>query len=268
MSDSSIDTQKYSLFIRTHQATEIRTLVEALKDILIHANIEVNAQGLCITQMGRERISLINLKLKADSFENFYCEKSTVLGLNLINLNSILRSVQSNDILTLFIQANDRNRLGILLQDASKKKVTRYLLDLIELEHIRHDIPDIQPDSALTMVSTDFQQTCRSISTLTDEISICCAGNQIEFKGKGDYAEQVTQFGETSDGGVEFTAKTSPLQPVQGLYSLKKLLQFTKCTNLSSMIKISMNNDKPLILEYDITDLGTIVLCLGPKTTT
>ena len=44
----TIDTSKYSLFIRTHQATEIRTLVEALKDILIHTNIEVTDSGLAI----------------------------------------------------------------------------------------------------------------------------------------------------------------------------------------------------------------------------
>lgn len=263
---AQIDTSKYSLFVRTHQAMEIRTLVEALKDILIHTNIEVNDQGISIIQMGRERVSLINLHLKSDSFQNFYCERPTVMGLNLINLNSILRSVQSSDILTLFILADNRNQLGILLQDASKNKVTRYMLDLIELDHVRHDIPDLRPDSKLTMLSTDFQQTCRSISTLTDDVAICCAGNQIEFKGKGDFAEQVTQFGETQDG-VEFSEKTSPLRPVQGVYSLKKLLQFTKCTNLSSMIKISMINDKPLILEYDITDLGHIKLCLGPKTT-
>ena len=261
---SQIDTSKYCLFIQTLQATEIRTLVEALKDILIHTNIEINENGLSIMEIGRERISLVSLKLKAESFQNFHCEKSMVLGVNLINLNSLLRTVQSNDILTLFILANDRNKLGILLQDASKNKVTRYMLDLIELEHRRHRVPDIRPESVLTMLSSDFQQTCRSLSVFTDEVEIFCAGNQIEFKGKGDYVEQITQFGETEDG-VEFKEQANPSRPVQGMYNLKKLLSFAKCSNLSSMIKISMMNDMPMIIEYDITDLGNIKLCISPK---
>jgi len=52
---------------------------------------------------------------------------------------------------------------------------------------------------------------------------------------------------------------------VQGMYNLKKLLSFAKCSNLSSMIKISMMNDMPMIIEYDITDLGNIKLCISPK---
>lgn len=262
----TIDRSKYCLFVQTHQASEVRTLIEALKDMLIHTNIEVTPSGMLIQQIGRERVSLIHLKLNADSFQNFYCEKPMVLGVNLINLNVIFRTVQSNDILTLFITNDNRNKLGILLQDASKNKVTRYLLDLIELEHVRHAIPDITPDSVLTMLSTDFQQTCRSLSTLTDEVEICCAGSQIEFRGKGDFAQQITQFGETQDG-VEFKSQASPQKPVQGVFSLKKLMSFAKCTNLSSMIKISILNDNPLILEYDITDLGHIKLCLSPKMT-
>ena len=63
----SIDTSKYCLFIQTHQASEIRTLIEALKDMLIHTNIEVTKDGLKIQQIGRERVSLIHLKLNSDS---------------------------------------------------------------------------------------------------------------------------------------------------------------------------------------------------------
>lgn len=260
----SIDTSKYCLFVQTHQASEIRTLVEALKDILIHTNIEVSDAGLVIQELGRERISLISLRLQSESFQKFYCENNMVLGVNLINLNMLLRTVQSNDVLTLFILSNDRNKLGILLQDASKNKVTRYMLDLIELDYTRHEIPDIRPESVLSMLSSDFQQTIRSLSPFTDEVEICCAGKQIEFKGKGDYVEQITQFGETQDG-VEFKEQANPSRPVQGVYNLKKLMSFAKCSNLSSLIKISMLNDMPMIIEYDITDLGNIKLCISPK---
>jgi hypothetical protein len=34
--------------------------------------------------------------------------------------------------------------------------VTRYMLDLIELDYTRHEIPDIRPESVLSMLSTDF----------------------------------------------------------------------------------------------------------------
>ena len=262
----TIDKNKYSLFIETVQSSEIKCLVEALKDMLIHTNIEVTQQGLKIVQVGRERISMVNMILNASSFQNFYVESDMVLGLNLINLNSLLRSVGSHDTLTLFIHRNERNRLGIKLQDAGKNKVSRFMLDLIELDYVMHQIPNMTPQSVITMPSSDFQQTCRALGLITDEVDIRCAGNQIAFKGKGDYAEQITAFGETEDG-IVFNEKANPQRPVQGVFNLKKLISFTKCTNLSNTIKIYMLNDSPLIVEYSITDMGWIKLCLSPKTT-
>lgn len=264
---STVDTSKYCLFIQTLQATEIKSLIDALKDILIHTNIEVTKDGVNILQIGRERMSLVDMRLKAESFQNFYCEKTMILGVNLINMNSLLRTVQSNDILTLFIQTDNRNKLGIFLQDASKNKVTKYMLDLIELEYTPPIITASRPESILTMQASDFQQTCRSLSIFTDEVEIRCAGDQIEFRGKGDYAEQITQFGETEEG-VEFKEQANPSRPVQGVFDLKKLMSFAKCSNLSSTIKILMMNDMPMIMEYDITDLGNIKLYISPKTVT
>jgi proliferating cell nuclear antigen PCNA len=163
--------------------------------------------------VGRERISMVNMVLNAKAFQNFYVESDMILGVNLINLNSLLRSVGSHDTLTLFINKTERNKLGIKLQDAGKNKVTKFMLDLIELDYVVHDIPDMTPQSVITMPSSDFQQTCRALGLLTDSVDIQCAGNQISFKGKGDFAEQITAFGETEDG-IIFNEKTNPLRPV------------------------------------------------------
>ena len=52
---------------------------------------------------------------------------------------------------------------------------------------------------------------------------------------------------------------------VQGLFSLKHLLLFTKCTNLSNSIEIFIKNDYPMIIRYGVANLGEIKRCLSPK---
>ena len=52
---------------------------------------------------------------------------------------------------------------------------------------------------------------------------------------------------------------------IQGIYSLKYLVLFSKCTNLCNSVELFLKNDYPLITKYSIASLGEIKLCLAPK---
>ena len=55
------------------------------------------------------------------------------------------------------------------------------------------------------------------------------------------------------------------LEVIQGVFSLKYLSIFTKCTNLSSSVEIYLKNAYPIILQYSIASMGTVRLCLAQK---
>jgi hypothetical protein len=52
---------------------------------------------------------------------------------------------------------------------------------------------------------------------------------------------------------------------VQGMFELKYLVLFTKCTNLCSSTEIYLKNDYPLILRYMVANLGEVRLVLAPQ---
>jgi proliferating cell nuclear antigen len=78
----------------------------------------------------------------------------------------------------------------------------------------------------------------------------------------GDYAEQETMISENTAMKVQRTAKTNEI--VQGIFQLKHLVLFTKCTNLCPAIEIYLKNDYPLIIRYTVANLGEIKLVLAP----
>jgi hypothetical protein len=51
---------------------------------------------------------------------------------------------------------------------------------------------------------------------------------------------------------------------VQGIFQLKHLVLFTKCTSLCPSIEMYLKNDYPLILKYTVANLGEIKLVLAP----
>ena len=127
------------------------------------------------------------------------------------------------------------------------------------------NIPAAEFDSELTFPSNDFQKIIRDMINISDKIDIKSIGNKLVLSCNGDFASQETVLGET-DNGVQFTSCKSSEYPIQGLYSLKYLILFTKCTNLCNIINIYIKNDYPLIIKYNIASIGDIKLCLSPLT--
>ena len=57
--------------IKTVQSSAFRILVEALKEILVDANLECDETGIKMIAMDSSRTVLVHLKLHADKFESY-----------------------------------------------------------------------------------------------------------------------------------------------------------------------------------------------------
>ena len=99
--------------VKTVQSGAFRTLIEALKEILTEANLEFDSQGIKIVAVDETHTVLVYLRLHADRFENFYCPVKHVLGINMIYLFKLIKTMGNNDSMTLYLPANNPNKLGI-----------------------------------------------------------------------------------------------------------------------------------------------------------
>ena len=63
------------LTIRTVQIAPFRTLMTALKDILLETNIIFDKSGIKIINMDKSHTILVHLLLSAGNFEEYFCDK-------------------------------------------------------------------------------------------------------------------------------------------------------------------------------------------------
>lgn len=255
----------YALELKTVQSSAFRILIEALKEILTDANLEFDETSMKIVAMDASHTVLVHLKLEGKSFEHYYCPLKLVLGVNMLNLFKLIKTMSNNDTLTLYVDKNNQNQLCIKIENGDKNTVTTYKLNLMDLNEETIQIPPAQFSSVITMPSTDFQKICRDMHNLSDAIEIKSAGSQLIFSCKGDFAQQETIMGESNNHGMKFTQKQEDTEIVQGIFALKHLVLFTKCTNLCNQIEMYLKNDYPLIINYTVASLGNIKLCLAPQ---
>ena len=257
----------YRLELKTVQSSIIRILIEALKEILPDTNIEFNPSGIRIITMDLSHTVLVHLRLDGSQFEHYHCPEKIVVGLNMLNLFKLVKTMSNNETLTLYITQNDPSRLGIRIENGEKNTITNFKLNLLDLDEEEIEVPPAQFSSVINIPSSDFQKICRDMSNLSNLIEIKSVDNQLMFTCKGDFAQQETIMGENSNG-ISYVEKQNEYDIIQGVFSLKHLVMFTKCTNLCNGIQMFLENDYPLIISYQVGSLGEIKFCLAPKKVT
>ena len=252
----------YVLELKTVQSNAFRILIEALKEILTDANIEFDESGMKISTMDASHTVLVHLKLDNDKFCFYSCEKKITIGVNMLNFFKLIKTIGNSDTLTLFIESDNEEKLGIKIENGEKNSVTVYKLNLMDLNEQSLQVQPADFESIITMPSVEFQKIIRDMNVLADVVDIKSIGKQLMFGCRGDFASQETVIGE-ANSGMTFTTHSDNI--VQGLFSLKYLVLFTKCTNLCQSIEIYLRNDYPLIIKYTVASLGAIKMCLAPQ---
>ena len=249
--------------IRTVQSGAFRTLIEGLKEILAEANIEFDSNGIKIIDVDETHVVLTYLKLNADKFEYFYCPSKFILGVNMIYLFKLIKTSSNTDSLTLFLPASNPNKLGIRAENAEKQTTNTWMMKLFDTNLENIEFPNISFTSIISMPSADFQKICRDFNALAEYMEITSSNNDLIFRCIGDFVDGETVIMSNNQGGIEVQRSTSEI--VQGLFELKYLVQFTKCTNLCGTLQIHLKNDLPLVLRYMVANLGEVRLVLAPK---
>tara|TARA_B100001094_G_C18153829_1_gene785261 strand:+ start:853 stop:1653 length:801 start_codon:yes stop_codon:yes gene_type:complete len=258
-----INLEDYDIYIKTIQSSPFRCLIEALKEILTDANIEIDSSGIKIVAIDTSHTVLVHLKLDASNFEIFHCKEKRQLGINMLNFYKFIKIISNNDTLSLYIDKQNYNNLGIKVENGDKNSLTKFSLKLLDITDDKISIPAIEFESVITMSSSDFQKLCRDMNNIGDKMEITSIDNILKFKVEGDIGTAEHLLGQDLKNNLTINSNKSN-SIIQGIFNLKNLVMFTKCTNLCNQIKIFIKNDYPLIIIYDVASLGEIKLCLAP----
>lgn len=268
-----VDQSKNILSIQTVQIAPFRTLMTALKDILLETNITFTPEGIKIINMDKSHTILAHLSLHADKFETYDCKlDKIIIGVNMLHLFKLINTIDNDDTLTIYIEESDYmdgvvQYLGLKFENGDIKQQKFQKLRLIEPEHEELVVPEVVFSSVLNLPAADFQKTIRDLSCISDKIEIRSVvgseGAELIFRCSGGFAQAEVRRAE-SDGSMQYIKTQDKSKIIQGEFSLKNLGYFIKCTNLCNTIEIYLENNMPLVVKYNVASLGEIKLCLAP----
>ena len=272
----------YILELKTSQSLAIKLVIDAINSLLTDANFDfypyhiqdendsekTSIGGLVVKEVNKTGKILVYMRLDADKFDVYkysYNKKKLSLGIDIGNLLKCLKCMSQFDSMTWLVDDEDINKLVIILESTERKEKKIFKLNLMDLEEEKYEVEPIDFPYSITLPSQDFHKYCKDMSSATDKIELMCTNNKIIFSGNGELGQVEFEVGETNGGlSIEVNSNCSD-QIVQGLFELRFLIIFTKCTNLCSTVTLYLKNDYPLIVKYNIAALGEIKLVLSPS---
>ena len=258
--------------IKTLKAIIIKNVFECIKPYIKETNMLINKDGIKISTLDTSKVSLTYIKLDAKKFESYYCEKPMIVGIDTTTFFKTIKSANRRETITFYMNKDDEDKLGVELADPFMGKVKDYKIPLLALEDKVINISDISFDYVINMPSVQFQQIIKDIQLLEGKIvEIKSIGKQLIFSCEDGLAEFKTAISEIDDNlnkdqkallqqngedirSVKFEKTNDKI--VQGKFKLSYLMNFIKASHLCENMNILLTNDKPLILEYFVADLG------------
>ena len=272
--------------IITDNVSQIKTLFEVLGGILQDAVIEIikpiektdkkkskktmdndsimNSGGLRILTTSLGSTVLIYLKLKYDKFMTFMCEpKKFNIDINLQELNKLLKSTDKEDKLEMYVDDDEIQYLVLHVENSEVKKKTDFRLKLMDIESTSVSLPPLEPDVMITINAQEFHKLCKDMTQIGPLLEIQCTENTLIFKCAGKNSTRETSYTSNQDGiKIAFLNPNKQLI-IQGVYELRHLNLFSKCSSLAQEVQLLMKVDSyPICIKYSVGELGEFRACI------
>lgn len=262
----------------TSQCPPIKTLFETLNGILSNINLYFTPKGIYIRALNRDETINVNAELWGDRFEH-YCfrtrEKTDdmteeerkmaeehIVGIRLVTFYKIISTLGANNILTIYVDKNSPERLGTRIEIKERSTIHDYSINRLNIKVLRME--PIDPDEypvIISIPSNYFQKICRDANRLVDRVEISHSQNdQLNMRFDAEGVTQETIIGKNKDYLQFVKNELDEHEIIQGVYSLKDLVSFSKCTSISDNVLLHLSNEYPLMVQYGIGNLGFIQL--------
>lgn len=250
---------------RLVQGNLFKKLLESVKELLNEATWDCSDTGIQLQAMDNSHVSLVSVTLRADGFDKFRCDRQLAMGMNLGSMSKILKCAGNDDIITMKAQDN-ADTVTFMFESPNQDKVSDYEMKLMNLDAEHLGIPETDYAAVIKMPSAEFQRVIRDLSQFGDSLVISVTKEGVKFSAAGDIGVGNIKIAQNSNVDKEEESVTIEMQePVSLAFACMYLNMFTKASCLSNQVCLSMSPEVPLVVEYNIGEIGHVRYYLAPK---
>jgi len=138
-------------------------------------------------------------------------------------------------------------------------------LNLLNLDTQALGIPDTDYPTTIKMSSSEFVSLCRDFTNLSDCVKIEVKDDKCTFIVNGKAGNGKYYLKNNNAERLEDQVTIVNKEDVSCSYGLQYLNSFAKASSLSSVVTLHISAKYPLMIDYEIEELGFLKFYLAPK---
>merc|ERR1719510_1403633 len=202
--------------------------------------------------------------LRADGFSPWRCDTTCQLGIHLDHFNKVLKCMGAKDEVEIRYKEG-ADECDFVFKSPDEDKVSHFSLKLMDIDSEHLGIPETDYKTKVKMSAGEFQRICRDLAVLGDTLTITVNKDNVQFSvngeiGKGEMTVRASPATDEMEG-TDIDCK----EPVTQTFAMRYLNFFTKATVLSKCVQLSLSPEVPLMVEYQVDEIGYVRYYLAPK---
>ena len=240
---------------KTNTSEEWKAIISAISTLVEEATFEATVEGVSFRGMDPSHVALIDTSWPNSAFEKYSCDGDIKFGVRIDEFSKLIKRAEKSD--GVEINISDDSMLHV-----SIGKNKKYKMRLIESSASDTPLPKISYDSKITLSSSRLDKILGDIDVVSDYLSIKTTQKNVEFSGKGDAGEATINL----EKDMEDVEDISVSQESSGTYSLEYLDPIVKAVGgTADSIICEFSSEKPLRIEFKVTNIGRIHFYLAPR---
>lgn len=238
-------------------------LFQILKGCTTLVSMMIEEEHIYMQGMDKSHVCLFDIKIMKTWFNEFELDSgdSKNICFDSSTLHTILNIATDDQIISLSYKG-DADKLSVNLSSNDKGNFNKFFsIPLTEFDNDIFDVPNTDYDAEFSINAKKLHEITSQMILFGTDIRICCADDKINLNVQGDLGNMMVSI-PIEDLNEYCIAEE---ETIDLLYNLTFIHKMGLSTKLSNDVKISISNDCPMKIEYDLGENSRFLFYLAPK---
>ncbi len=230
--------------------------LQAISNLITEGQFKIDEEGMKLKAADPAMVSLVDFTLLKNSFENYDVDSETEIGLNLEKMYSIIRRVKNDD--KIVFELKDESSFVIKITNGSTRT---FSLPVLNIDEETPQTNQLDFDVEAEFNSSTLSRGIGDVSIIGESVTFEADGEAVVLKSKGDNTNAEYRIEKGSDGLLELNSEGK----AKSMFSMDYLKKMIKAEKISETVKVSLGNDFPMRLDFEVPDKLKLGFILAPR---
>lgn len=236
-------------------APALKSAIDSVVCLVEEGQFEVKKDGLYLKAMDPSQISMVSFTMPKEAFVEYSVAEETKIGVDISQLANVLARGKKGERAELSIEEG-----RLVIRFFGEKHKRTFKVPLIETGERVQKEPKIE-FSNFAMVKADaIKETLKDAKLISSHVRLQVSPEQFIVDVRGEGGDVKAEFDKDSEEVADINTKNG----ARATFPLQYLEDMVRATSSNSVVKVNLETDRPLKLEYGVEG-AKVVYYLAPR---